>query len=381
MFSKALFLLTCPALVLQASVIISNYPYQNGNGGTTIDTNNGLESKAAGFTMPAGLVYMMDSATVRLAVSDTSAVVRWALYGGASGPQYLVSDLYGSNLTAGSSDYLLRPVGGALLRPGETYWLVERGMSGGINALRWVADSSPGQTPTGLATSAGYLFNGSGGLPDSASSIQNIFEVRGTEFTPHVAFGNYAPQLNDAVKTQLPAAPGYLDLATGFTVPEGEDYWFRGLSLRLTLGSGGSEIPKLRRGSPNGEVVANLITTPFHNGTGDRFFFPAEYLLLRAGESYWIDFGGSVSGGIISWNAGGTPGIGPTGAFQSLGYMTSTDGSNYQASNLFYSFELFADALAPAPLPPPSDVPEPATVLLALVGLGSCWILRKKTSL
>ena len=189
MFSKALLLLAFPALILDASVIISNYPYQNGSGGTSIDTNNGLESKAAGFTMPPGLVYMMDSATVRLDVVDTAADVRWALYGGSSGPQYLVSDLYGGKLRAGGSDDLLQPVGGALLRPGETYWLVERGMSGSINALRWVADSSPGQTPTGLATSAGYLFNGSGGLPDSASSIQNIFKVRGTEFTPHTALG------------------------------------------------------------------------------------------------------------------------------------------------------------------------------------------------
>lgn len=370
MISKALFLLFCPAMMLEASVIISNYPYQNAGSGTTIATSNGLESKAAGFTMPSGLMYMMDSATVRINVMDTAADVRWMLYGGDSGPQYLVSDLYGSRLTAGSSDYLLRPVGAAFLRPEETYWLVATGSSGVVNAVRWLADS-PGQTPAGLATPAGYLFNGSGGLPNTGSSIQNIFEVRGTVFTPQMSLGNYAPQLNDAVKTQAPAPPQFLNIATGFTVPLGDDYRFRGLSLRMTMTLGQGSIPQLRRGSPTGEVVTYLMTTPFHAGTGDRFFTPADAALLRAGETYWIDFGGAEG---ISWNAGGTPGVGPSGVFGSLGYMYSTDGFTYQPWNVFQTFELFADAV-PAP---PSDVPEPATVLMALIGLGAMLVRRLK---
>jgi len=78
----------------------------------------------------------------------------------------------------GIANYDFTPSGSFTLLANTTYWLVA---SGTVNGDRydWKA-SSPGVTPTGLATHAGATFGTAGLPPTGTSSILNSYALNGS---------------------------------------------------------------------------------------------------------------------------------------------------------------------------------------------------------
>lgn len=165
-----------------AAVIIGNYPPDNDLASSTVAASTGDFSKAAGFTMPAGTDYTLDSITLRLEVIDVDATLTVELYGDAGGDPVGPSLLTFINpaLPAGTDDFVFLPSGAFLLEAGLTYWIVASGASPTLDGILWWG-SNPGITPTGIATSAGYRFDDTGVLPPTGpSGILNTFQVDGT---------------------------------------------------------------------------------------------------------------------------------------------------------------------------------------------------------
>lgn len=183
--TATLLALVCPRLA-RADVIITNYPPANDNDGSTIAAFPGNYSKAAGFTMPAGLPYSLDSVTLRLGRNDINAVMQLDLFGdigGNPGGPVLVSFTIPA-FPLGIHDVTFTPAVPFTLQPLTTYWLAATGSSPTANGIEWFA-SYPGITPTGIATSAGYRFDNTGVYPPLGSSgVFNTFQVNGTPVVP-----------------------------------------------------------------------------------------------------------------------------------------------------------------------------------------------------
>lgn len=177
--------LVCPRLA-RADVIITNYPPDNDNESSTIAASTGNFSKAAGFTMPAGLPYSLDSVTLRLQRNDVDAVMQLDLFGDSGGNPVgppLVSFTIPA-FPSGISNVTFTPAVPFTLQPLTTYWLAATGSSPTADGIKWLA-SFPGITPTGIATSAGYRFNNTGVYPPLGSSgVFNTFQVNGTPVVP-----------------------------------------------------------------------------------------------------------------------------------------------------------------------------------------------------
>jgi hypothetical protein len=168
--------------VANAAVIIGNYPQDNDDLASTIASITGLFTKSAGFTMPLGASYSLDSVTVRLGVNDLAATIQYDLFGTSggnpTGPS-LVSFIIPA-LAVGTDNYTLLPGNPFVLQPGETYWVAATGSSPTPDGIVWRA-TSPGITPTGVATNAGYRFNDDGTYPPvGGSSVFNTYQVNGT---------------------------------------------------------------------------------------------------------------------------------------------------------------------------------------------------------
>ena len=179
------------ALPAGAGVIIGNI-----SAGSTQVDGTGIgdgASKAAGWTMPSGTNYSLDSVTLDLRYGYyytglPAPVVTAAIYGNSgSGPTgsalvTLTDPSFVFSITA-DYNYVFTPPSAFTLSAGTTYWLVlsatdPSGSSG--DEINWKM-SSPLITPSGIATPAGYRFNSSGVVPPLGSSIYfNTFEVDGT---------------------------------------------------------------------------------------------------------------------------------------------------------------------------------------------------------
>ena len=175
-----------------AMIIISNYPFTNDSTGTNLFVGNANggdsvpKSKAAGFTMPAGLSYTLDSVTLRLMNLIGSPTLQLDLFadsgGNPVGPS-LVSFAI-PPLPGGFSDVTFTPSAAFTFSPSTPYWLAAKGVGhSGLteDTIGWRA-SLPGITPTGIAASDGYRFSSSGVDPptDASDGILNTYQVDGT---------------------------------------------------------------------------------------------------------------------------------------------------------------------------------------------------------
>jgi hypothetical protein len=171
---------------LQAVPIISNLP---GNDQTSTFLNaptggsNGgadYDSKAAGFALPAGPDYLLDSVELRLEFFNLSSVPVIEIYddnGGA--PSAPLTTLANPSFSVGTATYAFTPSSPLTLTGGNTFWVVASNAATVANSYRWLA-SSPAITPTGIATSAGYLFDYGPPPPSSPSSFKNSYAVNAT---------------------------------------------------------------------------------------------------------------------------------------------------------------------------------------------------------
>lgn len=166
-----------PAPSASADLLISNLPGNDGTQTAGIDT---LRCKGMGFTMPGGLGYYLDSATLRLRTysANTIPVIQiWSDSGGVPGAPLITLDNPVFN-PSGIANYDFTPGVTFTLEADTAYWLVASGAAGGT-AYDWMA-SIPAQTPTGLATHSGCMWGTTGVPPNLQSSILVSYELHGT---------------------------------------------------------------------------------------------------------------------------------------------------------------------------------------------------------
>jgi hypothetical protein len=129
-----------------------------------------------GFTMPAGQDYSLLYVTLRLETfgAGVAPVVElWTDAGGLPGApiETLANPTFAP---AGIANYDFAS-SGTTLTAGASYWVVAYGVAG-ADRYDWKA-SSPPQTPTGLATHLGTLYDANGPPPTGASSILCSYSV------------------------------------------------------------------------------------------------------------------------------------------------------------------------------------------------------------
>jgi hypothetical protein len=165
-----------------ADVLISNMPGNDGTG-TLLngDSSTVDNSKAAGLIMPAGLDYSLDDVVLRLEIQDAAnnpVIQIWSNSGGTPGTSLMT--LTNPTFTIGViANYSFTPPSQFTLAAGQTYWIVIYNDSPGADSFEWYANS-PAITPTGIATSAGYLYSTGPPPPTASSSYYNSYEVNGT---------------------------------------------------------------------------------------------------------------------------------------------------------------------------------------------------------
>lgn len=161
--------------LLAQTTLISNL---DGNDGTQAFDLDELRNKGMGFTMPAGQDYFLQHVTLRLETFGAVApiVQLWTNSGGVPGtpvetltnPTFAPSGIANYDFTSS----------GTTLTAGESYWVVAYGVAGAAR-YDWKA-SSPAQTPTGIATHLGTLFDANGPPPTGTSSILCSYSVTAT---------------------------------------------------------------------------------------------------------------------------------------------------------------------------------------------------------
>jgi hypothetical protein len=182
------------AMAPASQVIIGNMP---GNDGTSTFMNapaggsNGggdFDSKAAGFTMPGGLPYTLDSVTLRLNFFNTVSVPRVQMYTNVGGnPGSLIQTLANPSFATGTGSFVFTPTSTLTLNAGQTYWIVVWNDAPVANSFQWMANQ-PSIAPSGIATNAGYRFNFGAPPPTGNSTVFNTYEVHAT-LVPEPASG------------------------------------------------------------------------------------------------------------------------------------------------------------------------------------------------
>jgi hypothetical protein len=149
----------------------------DGNDGTQSADLGPLRNKGLGFSLPAGPDYPLDLVTLRLDVLSlpVDPIVQIWSDGTAqpAAPLITLSDPTISGI--GIANYSFAPMSSFVLQASTSYWLVVSGTDA-AGAFDWKA-SSPGVTPTGIATHAGALFDTNGVPPTSTSPILNSYEI------------------------------------------------------------------------------------------------------------------------------------------------------------------------------------------------------------
>jgi hypothetical protein len=137
---------------VEAGLVIGNFPPTNDNAQVGMFPGN---VTAAGFRIPSHVGFELDSFTMRaVAVSpDTTAKVE--LFGDSGGiPAGPALDTFSAPVfPAQFGDVTVTPALPFSLQSNTTYWIVVTDLTGEFN---W-GGSSPPITPTGIATSEGYL--------------------------------------------------------------------------------------------------------------------------------------------------------------------------------------------------------------------------------
>ncbi len=176
-----------PAGRARADVIINNFP-GNDAGGSFLNAPAGgalpgqvQGSKAAGFTMPAGDDYTLSGVQLRLTLFDRTTVVPViAIYdtnaAGKPGTPLVTLTNPDFAVLQMPTDYTFTPPAPFTLSHGATYWIVASNNAVAANSYLWLA-STPPVTPTGIATSAGFLFDNGPPPPVTPSTSVNTYAV------------------------------------------------------------------------------------------------------------------------------------------------------------------------------------------------------------
>jgi hypothetical protein len=181
---------------VHAQVLITNLP---GNDGTSTFMNapsggsNGggvHDSKAAGFTLPAGLDYTLDSVDLRLNFFNLNSVPVVAIYdnNALNNPGNLLTTLTNPSFAVGLGTYSFTPTSPFVLNASTTYWAVVHNAAAVANSFQWMANS-PSLTPTGIATTAGYRFSNGPPPPTGNSTTFNSYAVFATPVPEPVSLG------------------------------------------------------------------------------------------------------------------------------------------------------------------------------------------------
>jgi hypothetical protein len=168
-------------------VLISNLP---GNDGTSTFMNapsggsNGggvHDSKAAGFTLPAGTPYFLTSVDLRLNFFTLDSVPVVAIYdnNASNNPGTLLTTLTTPSFVTGFGTYSFTPPSPFTLNELTTYWVVVHNAAPVANSFQWMA-SLPSVPPTGIATNAGYRFSNGPPPPTGNSTTLNSYSVLAT---------------------------------------------------------------------------------------------------------------------------------------------------------------------------------------------------------
>ena len=163
----------------QATVIIGNLPAVNDSTQSAIAPGR---VKALAFTLASGSDYSLNNVVLRLGGYDSGETLDVQLRddGGANpGSTVLVSLTAPASQGAGNFDYTFTPTAAFALLADTRYWLYVAFISGTFD----FRGSSPGVTPTGIATLDGNRFSTNGGATFSNSSVINSFQINGTEVT------------------------------------------------------------------------------------------------------------------------------------------------------------------------------------------------------
>jgi hypothetical protein len=159
-----------------ADLIISSYPSLDNVG----DILSPGISVGAGFTLPVGSAYTLDSVTLRLlGGSDTTGKVE--LFGSdpSGNPVGPALDTFSPLTipTTAITDEMVTPTHPVTLQPSTTYWIVLT-QTAGTSALEWWGSVT--QTFTGVASSDGYR-RGPTDPPTGARPGETLaYEVTGT---------------------------------------------------------------------------------------------------------------------------------------------------------------------------------------------------------
>ena len=155
-------LLASPAF---SATIITNLPHTGNVTNLIAAISNNL---GAGFAMPAGGNYTLDSLTLQMTVFPGFTLVDVSLYGGtATAPTgAALANFTNPSFIAGSQPYIFTPSSPFTLQASTNYWIVLQGDGPTQNTVNWNS-TNPGTTPTGLATFLGQTANSS--LPPSAA--------------------------------------------------------------------------------------------------------------------------------------------------------------------------------------------------------------------
>ncbi len=169
---------------IDAATIITNL---NGNDQTASVGLSSTRNKAMGFTMPAGINYRLNAATLRLnsaAVTTNPTVQLWS-NGLTNLPNAALVTLTNPAFTVGTSNFVFTPPTPFTLQAGTTYWLTAYAKTG-TPAFDWMANQ-PGIVPTGIATHFGQNFDTDGPPPTGESVIFNSYSLDATPVPEPVA--------------------------------------------------------------------------------------------------------------------------------------------------------------------------------------------------
>ncbi|WP_419548053.1 choice-of-anchor R domain-containing protein [Microcystis sp.] len=164
--------------------MIGNLPQTNDINSNTI---NNTSLKALAFTLPAGNNYSLDNAILRLRAYETGDAplvqIRNDVGGSDPGSTVLATFTNPTPQGLGTFNYTFTPTGPLTFTAGTKYWLYVTRTSGSFS---WQA-SSPGITPTGIATLSGNRLSFNGGSSFNNSFLFNSFQINATEITGPVA--------------------------------------------------------------------------------------------------------------------------------------------------------------------------------------------------
>ncbi|GEA27030.1 hypothetical protein MiAbW_01590 [Microcystis aeruginosa NIES-4325] len=164
-------------------VLIGNLPPTNDDQATAISVDN-ERVRALAFTLPAGNNYSLDNAILRLRnlriVSPADIPLVQIRNDGGSNPgsTVLASFTNPPNLGPGTFDYTFTPTAPFTFIAGTKYWLTVASTQGQFG---WNIGTTPGITPTGIATLSGNRVSNNGGSTFSNSANFNSFQINATK--------------------------------------------------------------------------------------------------------------------------------------------------------------------------------------------------------